>query len=99
MKAGFVFLPIGVGLTLLHAVGILAMLLTGSWSYNIPDAFQTINPLFMWIDGVSNPIVPETAFSSFTSSNKLFTCTNVFLFGTIQWIGLGLILDLVRSKL
>jgi hypothetical protein len=93
------FLPLGAAVVSFQAIAIVALVVTGKWGLEVPGFLLTINPVIGWVDGLNRcAIVPHSLFDSFVRSTSFHQAANVLVFATIQWIGLGLLVDLSRSK-
>ncbi|MBI4863089.1 MAG: hypothetical protein HY815_22915 [Candidatus Riflebacteria bacterium] len=98
--SSWVFLPIAIGIMLLQLVAVVALVVTGSWASEPPALLLTINPIVGWVGGLDRyPIFSRELFDSWISHGAaLFGASNVLAFATIQWLGLGLVADLIRQN-
>lgn len=99
MGSGFVFVPLAVGFLLLEGLGLLAMVLTGSWSENFPPIFRTLNPLFTYVDGLRHPIVPDSVFRSLSNGYAINIAANLYVYSILQYMGLAFLLDFAKNKM
>jgi len=98
LNANWTFLPLAFAVLLLQFVAILALVFTGSWQTPAPGFMIAITPLFGWAGGLSRALVPESVFSGYSAGYTMYCAANVYAYAMVQWIGLGLALDLVRNR-
>jgi hypothetical protein len=78
---------------------IFSWLWPANFSLPSPGFLAAINPIVGLVGGTEGlAIVPQTMFDSFASGTQWFQASNVFVWAALQWLGLGLVIDLVRKR-
>ena len=90
------FSQLGVVVLGFHAAAIGLLLVTGSWGMEPPLAIVRASPLWKAF-GQQNVLVPAAWFDSLRNAAAARAGVNMIVWAFFQWVGGGLILDLLRQ--
>jgi hypothetical protein len=95
---GAKFLTLGAVVMLFHVIAVVGLVVAGKWQYGPPDLMVKINPLYSLADGGQRMLLPRSLFDSLSNATQVASAANLLVYAAIQWLGLGLLLDLIRPS-